>query len=550
MSGGISLRVSSLRITLAARATALIAGAVAVLSLPARAQAPSVANASATREATPPPPPVAREFRAAWLSPVASNNSDWPSRPGLSADSQKAELIALLDRAKAVGLNAVILHVRMAGDAIYPSKLAPWSAFLSGTSGVAPQPAYDPLAFAISEAHARGLQLHAWFNPFRAMLPVFAGRAAASHVTRAHKSWIRPYGTQTWIDPGLPAARAAVLASIMEVVDKYDVDGVHIDDYFYPYRERETIVRRVGKGKKRHKVYITRDRAFPDAASWKTYGRPKGWTDRDAWRRNNVDVFVRQMYEGVKKRKPWVLVGVSPFGIWRSGVPQGVTGLDAYQEIYADSRKWLREGWLDYVVPQLYWPLESTQNRFERLDEWWHTQNPQGRHIWPGLYTEQEDAGRGGFGTGAIAAEIEWLRAFDAREGVPSGHVHFRIGAMSTNLDALGARLRTVAYDQPALVPASPWLGASAPAAPTVLRDSTGLVASPGDKAPVMWWLVRRQADSVTWHSQLIRAVPGVHLLLGSELASEDRVWVSAIGRDGRESAPVRWAACGVPTEC
>ena len=532
------------------RATSLAFGLVAALSLFARAQAPSVASARATRvEAPVPPPPIAREFRAAWLSPVSSNNgSDWPSRPGLSADTQKAELVALLDRAKAVGLNAVILHVRMAGDAVYPSKLAPWSAFLSGTSGVAPQPAYDPLAFAIGEAHARGLQLHAWFNPFRAMLPVFAGRAAASHVTRAHRSWIRPYGTQTWIDPGIPAARSAVLASIMEVVEKYDIDGVHIDDYFYPYRERETIVRRVGKGKRRHKVYITRDRAFPDAASWKTYGRARGWSDRDAWRRNNVDVFVKQMYEGVKKRKPWVLVGVSPFGIWRSGVPEGVTGLDAYQEIYADSRKWLREGWLDYVVPQLYWPLESAQNRFERLDEWWHTQNPQGRHIWPGLYTEQEDAAR--WSSGAIAAEIAWLRAFDTKEGAQTGHVHFRIGALSTDAAALGDRLRAAAYDEPALVPETPWLGTAAPAPPTLLRDSTGLVAAAGNRTPVVWWLLRRQADSTQWHAQLVRAVPGTHLLLDREIADGGRVWVSAIGRDGRESPPASWPACGAAAEC
>jgi uncharacterized lipoprotein YddW (UPF0748 family) len=528
-----------------ARAT-LLASALGVGHGVARAQTPS-AESVATRQAPVapvPPPPLSREFRAAWLSPVTSNEGgDWPSRAGLPADSQKAELVALLDRAKAVGLNAIILHVRMASDAMYPSRLAPWSAFLSGTSGVAPEPAYDPLAFAIAEAHARGLQLHAWFNPFRAMLPNFAGHAAPTHVTRAHKSWIRQYGTQTWIDPGIPAARNAVLASIMEVVDRYDVDGVHIDDYFYPYRESETITRRIGKGRHRHTIRITRDRVFPDNASWKAYGRAKGWSDRDAWRRANVDDFVKRMYEGVKQRKPWVLVGVSPFGIWRSGIPQGVTGLDAYTEIYADSRKWLREGWLDYVVPQLYWPLESVQNRFERLDEWWHTQNPMGRHIWPGLYTEKEDATRNSWDRGSIAAEIAWLRAFDARDGVPTGHVHFRIGAMSTDSAALGSRLRSAAYDEPALVPASPWLVQGTPAAPSVLRDSTGLVAAPGDKTPVLWWLVRRQAADGTWQSQLVRAVPGGHLLLAEELSTAGAVWVSAVGRSGVEGPAAFWAA-------
>jgi uncharacterized lipoprotein YddW (UPF0748 family) len=224
--------------------------------------------------------------------------------------------------------------------------------------------------------------LHAWFNPFRAMLPIFAGKAAPSHVTKKHPEWIRKYGTQTWIDPGDPAARKFVLETILDVVKRYDVDGVHIDDYFYPYRESRTITRRVRGRRVREK----RDIEFPDDKTWKKYGKARGWTNRDAWRRANIDDFIETLIS-VKAIKPATLVGISPFGIWRSGTPAGVTGLDAFNEIYADSKRWLTEGWMDYMAPQLYWQLDGTQGRFLALDAWWRTVNPLGRYLWPALYT-------------------------------------------------------------------------------------------------------------------------------------------------------------------
>src|SRR4051812_1435730 len=299
------------------------------------------------------PPPVPREFRAVWATPIWDRGfQDFPSKPGMTPDQQRAEIRTMLDRSASLGLNTVIMHVRMAGDALYPTRYAPWSAFLSGKSGTGPEPAYDPLAFAVEEAHARGLQLHAWFNPFRAMLPNFAGKASLSHVTRKHPEWIRTYGSQTWIDPGDPAAREYVRETILDVVKRYDVDGVHLDDYFYPYRESRVVTRRV-KGKRvRSRVELD----FPDDKTWKKYGRVK-FSDRDAWRRDNINDFVEALYKGVKKIKPAMIVGISPFGIWRPGNPPGISGLDAFSEIYADSRRWLREGWLDYLVPQIYWEI-------------------------------------------------------------------------------------------------------------------------------------------------------------------------------------------------
>ena len=481
------------------------------------------------------PPPVARELRGVWVTPLdAMTGPDWPSRPGLTPDQQRAEFRTLLDNAKAIGLNAIVLHVRTAGDALYPSQLVPWSAFLSGKSGVGPKPAYDPLAFAIAETHARGMQLHAWFNPFRAMLPVFAGKAAATHVTRAHKSWIRNYGTQTWIDPGEPAARAAVLKQILDVVDRYDIDAVHLDDYFYPYRERQTVIKRVNG----RRVRVREDIPFPDAATWKKYGgAARGYRDRNDWRRANIDKFVEQLYKDVKARKPWVLVGISPFGIWKSGTPEGVTGLDAYGEIYADARKWLVEGWVDYMAPQLYWPIDGEQRRFTSLDDWWRTQNPKGRAIWPGLFAAQVAVRRQGWSGNEMPAQVERLRYTRERSSESNGHIHFRMGALLRDYHAIGERLRTTVYAEPALFPATPWLGGAPPAAPRVTPiggDAIQLV--PGDSIHVAWWMIQTLGLDGRWRMTLRR---GTERRLDFNTLGDlggHRVAVTAVDRVGQIS--------------
>jgi uncharacterized lipoprotein YddW (UPF0748 family) len=479
------------------------------------------------------PPPVPRELRAAWVTPIWDRGfRDWPSVAGLSADAQRAELRTTLDRAAAAGLNAVILHIRVAGDAFYPTRYAPWSALLTGASGVAPSPAYDPLAFAIEEAHARGLQLHAWFNPFRAVLPNVPGKLAATHVTRAHPEWIRKYGTQTWIDPGDPAARKFVLETMLDVVKRYDIDGVHLDDYFYPYRESRIVTRRV----RRRRVRERREIVFPDDRTWKKFGRAKGWTNRDAWRRANIDAFVESLYKGVKDLKPTVAVGISPFGIWRSGTPPGVTGLDAYDEIYADSRRWLREGWLDYITPQLYWEVSGVQDRFRALDAWWRTQNPRGRFIWPGLYTSRVYGGGDTWPLGEISEQIETIRATRAGTTDLPGHVHFRLAALFADNGRLAARL-AADYAEPALVPAFPWLGSRPPAAPRVTVVGTdgppAVMISPGDSVRVRWWLIQTRGRDGKWTSSLRPAGEG-QLTAGSfGTVDPDEVAVTAIGATG-----------------
>jgi uncharacterized lipoprotein YddW (UPF0748 family) len=482
------------------------------------------------------PPAPAHEFRAAWLSPVGGGGQgDWPSRPGLPADSQKAELRALLDRAQAMRLNTIIFHVRTAADALYPTPHAPWSAFLTGVSGG--DPGYDPLAFVIQEAHARGLQLHAWFNPFRAMLPNFEGRAAPNHLTRTHPEWIRRYGRQTWIDPGEVTARNEVIAAILDVVRRYDIDGVHIDDYFYPYQENERIKKKVGK---RH-VTVTRVIPFPDDQSWKRYGLAQGWTNRNDWRRHNVDDFVQTLYNAVKQEKPWVLVGISPFGIWRSGVPAGITGLDAYSEIYADSRKWLREGWADYFVPQLYWPLNGKQYRFTTLDSWWRQpeQNPQGRYVWPGLAAMHLKLS--GWEEAELASQITTIR--ETRAGSPEvpGHVHFRISSFDVGDGMAAQRLQKMVYSDFALVPPFPWLNQPLPAAPTVLTPIEAihpirqLLVIPGDSVPVTWWLVQTPTPNNEWTSTLHRATGDTTSIMIVDIPPSTPIAVRGINRAGQE---------------
>jgi uncharacterized lipoprotein YddW (UPF0748 family) len=464
---------------------------------------------------------------------------DWPSATTLSPDSQRAELRALLDHAAADRLNAIILHVRLAADAFYPTTFAPWSAFLTGKSGEGPRPAYDPLAYAVDEAHARGIQLHAWFNPFRAMLPIFAGKAARSHVTRTHPEWIRKYGSETWIDPGDPAARSWVIDGMLDVVKRYDVDGIHIDDYFYPYLESRTVTRRMRGKRVRTRVTIP----FPDDRTWKKYGKAKGWTDRDAWRRANIDDFVHTLYTRTKAIKPAMLVGISPFGIWRSGTPPGVKGLDAFSEIYADSKRWLAEGWLDYIAPQLYWQVDGTEDRFRALDAWWRTVNPLGRSIWPALYTSHVYGERDRWPLDAIETQIAFLR--DARAGTTevNGHIHFRLAALFADSDAVSRTLSGLYADR-AIVPAFPWLNPSVPAPPMVtvvsaVNDGTraSFTVAPGDSVHVRWWLIQTRGRDGEWTTTLRPAGGGqlAALALGTE--DPDEVAVTAISATGVASA-------------
>ncbi|HUH11946.1 MAG TPA: family 10 glycosylhydrolase, partial [Longimicrobiales bacterium] len=270
------------------------------------------------------PPEVRRELRGVWIATVS--NIDWPSRAGLPPDSARAELRARIQRVAELGMNAIVFQVRPAGDALYASELEPWSEYLTGAQGRAPEPAWDPLAFAVEEAHARGIELHAWFNPYRARHPSARSEVAEGHLARRRPELVKTYGTHLWMDPGEPEVREHTLAVILDVVRRYDVDGVHLDDYFYPYKERDSAGAIID---------------FPDSASYARFRAAGGSLPREEWRRLNVDGLIERLYAQVKREKPWVKVGISPFGIWRPGYPAQIQGFDAYDQIYADARRWL-----------------------------------------------------------------------------------------------------------------------------------------------------------------------------------------------------------------
>jgi uncharacterized lipoprotein YddW (UPF0748 family) len=368
------------------------------------------------------------------------------------------------------------------------------------------------------------------------MLPNFAGKASASHVTRKHPEWIRKYGSQTWIDPGEPAARKHVLETILDVVKRYDVDGIQLDDYFYPYRETRTVTRRVRGRRVRTRVALT----FPDDKTWKKYGRPH-FSDRDDWRRDNINDFLESLYKNVKAVKPSVAVGISPFGIWRPGNPPGITGLDAFEEIDADSRRWLREGWLDYLAPQLYWEVNGTQHRFSVLDQWWRTQNPMGRHIWPGLYTSHVYGGSDRWPMSEIPRQIAEIRNARIGSADSPGHIHFRLGALFADNNRLAMTLSDI-YQERAIVPAYAWLGATVPAAPVVtpvVSDGPpSFTIAAGDSARVRWWLIQTRGSDGAWTMNLRPAGEG-RLAAGAFGTSDpDEIAVTALSPTGVASEP------------
>ncbi len=499
--------------------------AIVVLALSSAAQlaaqqGPSVPEPCPLADATCVPPTMPREFRGLWIASVG--NIDWPSRPGLPPDVARRELRELLDRAKASGLNAVIFQVRPSGDALYSSALEPWSEYLTGQQGIAPRPWWDPLAYAVAEAHRRGLELHAWFNPYRARHTTAKSPLSPRHIAVARPELVRTYGRQRWMDPGHPAVRAHAVRVVLDVVRRYDIDGVHIDDYFYPYRERDRRGRPI---------------EFPDDETFRAYRASGGALGRDDWRRENVNALVRELYAGIHSAKPWVKFGVSPFGIWRPGFPQSIVGFDAYNELYADARKWLQEGWLDYFSPQLYWPVAQVGQEYPILLRWWAEQNAFGRHLWPGNYTSKVgETSRTAWRAGEIEQQIIATRA----EAGASGNVHFSATVFLQNRDSLATRLARSVYMLPALVPASPWLSVAPQGEPSVqlIRAANGAWSArvtPATEEIPRWWLVQTRVRDGSWRSTLmsgaLRDLP--------ISAAADRVAVRAVDRAALESPMV-----------
>ena len=467
------------------------------------------------------PPALTRELRAVWVATV--NNMDWPSKSDLTTAQQQQELLAILDRAATLRMNAIVFQVRPEADALYASSYEPWSRYLTGRQGRPPNPLWDPLTFAVAEAHKRGIELHAWFNPYRVAFQKDS-ITSRTHVSRQRPSLVVPYAQYLWIDPGKPEARRRFIRTVLDVVKRYDIDGVHIDDYFYPYPEIDAAKRRI---------------EFPDARTYAAYRRSGGRLDRSDWRRRNVDVLISEFYAAVKSEKKWVKVGISPFGIWRPGFPATTTaGIDQHEELFADVRKWLREGSLDYVAPQLYWPVRPPDQSYPVLLKWWVEENLKHRHIWPGLALYKLPiTGPRKMSPDDIVEEIQITRETPGA----TGHVLFNAKVLMDNVEGIADRLATM-YAEPALVPASPWLDKSAPPRPIarIVHDTTSGVSTlrlaPAAAAdPVRHWAVQSRVNGA-WRTTLLPGSDRTYILKDENTA--DYISVVAVDRAGNASDP------------
>src|SRR5690554_172675 len=389
-----------------------------------------------------------REFRGVWIATVA--NIDWPTRQGMPAAQQRAELIAILDAHQRAGINAIMFQIRPGADALYGKSREPWSAFLSGTQGRAPSPVYDPLDFAIKEAHSRGMELHAWMNPYRATFNS-ASNVAPDHITRKKPEWFFTYGGKKYFNPALPEVRSYISSVVMDVVRNYDVDGIHFDDYFYPYPEKNPI---------------------PDAKEFRQYGH--GFSSVDDWRRNNVDQLIKSVSDSIFAEKKYIKFGISPFGIWdnKRDHPLGseTAGFSGYRQLYADARKWTEEGWIDYINPQIYFPFNYRAAAYEVLVDWW-AKNSFGKHLYigHGAYRASEN-GQGWRERDQIPRQITHLRENDQVHG----SIYFSSKSLTNNMAGLRDSLQYTYYRHKSLPPLMPWKDSTPPIAPRGLTVRAG----------------------------------------------------------------------------
>ncbi|WP_189187921.1 glycoside hydrolase family 10 protein [Streptomyces albiflavescens] len=375
---------------------------------------------------------AASELRGMWLATVSYR--DWPSGPGLTAAQQRAELLGHLDTAVRLRLNAVIFQVRPTADAFWPSPYEPWSQYLTGVQGE--DPGWDPLGTAVTEAHARGLELHAWFNPYRIANHTDPARLVANHPAREHPDWVVPYGGKLYYDPGLPQVRGFVQDAMLDAVRKYEIDAVHWDDYFYPYP--------------------VAGQAFDDDATYAVHGA--GFPDRAAWRRDNIDSLVLEMAARIKEIRPAARFGISPFAVWRNagtdelGSPTRA-GVQTYDDLYADTRKWVRERWIDYICPQLYWNIGLAAADYAQLLPWWSAvAEGTGVLLYVGeaLYKAGDPAQ-----PGAWQDPAELSRHLTLARDYPQVRGHAFFSAREVGADRIGAMARVVAdhYQRPAKTP-------------------------------------------------------------------------------------------------
>ena len=466
-------------------------------------------------------PEAEREFRAAWVATVA--NINWPSKRGLTSQEQQKECITLLDFLQAHHFNAVIFQVRPQADALYQSALEPWSYYLTGEVGKAPDPFYDPLQFWIEAAHDRGMELHVWLNPYRSHHKDGGPLSDKSIVkTKPQLSVFLKEG-YWWMDPAKKETQDHSTAVVMDLVKRYDIDGVHFDDYFYPYPSYN----------------LGAD--FPDDESWAAYQKSGGKLSRGDWRRDAVNTFIEQLYSKIKAEKKWVKFGISPFGIWRPGFPSSIEGFDQYDQLYADARLWLNKGWLDYFAPQLYWSINDIPHSFPVLLQWWAGENKLNRHLWPGI---SDYKGGGEKNSDETINEIMVSRGLLPQS---KGDIHWSISALTQNPDVAKAVLDGP-YKKRALVPPSPWLDDVPPSMPEVTVKKEGADVSlswnTANDKDVFQWVVYYKYGGKWDYTILDRKTQTITLKKqqGEKPLMLTSIAVTAVDRTGNESDRKEWS--------
>ncbi len=412
-------------------------------------------------------PKVEREFRGAWIASVA--NINWPSRKDLTTDEQKKEVIGILDKLKNDNFNAVIFQARPQCDALYKSSIEPWSYYLTGNQGKAPDPYYDPLEFWIDEAHKRGMELHVWLNPYRAH-HIAGGEVTEFSVVEKHPDWVvKLKEGYWWLDPSKKEVQDYSNSVVVDIINRYDIDGIHFDDYFYPYPS------------------YNNEEDFPDDESWKNYLNNGGTLSKSDWRRENINVFIQRVYKSIKEIKPNVKFGLSPFGIWRPKHPESIEGFDQYDKLYADAKRWINEGWVDYWVPQLYWKINTIPQSFPVLLGWWKNENLKNRHFWPGINIDREN---NELNNSEVINQIMIVRGM-----LPDspGNLFWSVGPILTNKE-LSDAIVNGPYKKQALVPQTPWFKNTPLASPEIItlkeNDMIKISWSHENNKNVFKWIV------------------------------------------------------------
>jgi uncharacterized lipoprotein YddW (UPF0748 family) len=428
------------------------------------------------------------EFRGAWIATV--ENIDWPSKRSLSVEEQKAEFIRIAEMHRRNGMNALIVQIRPSADAFYPSTLEPWSEYLSGKQGLPPSPYYDPLQFMIEETHKRGMEFHAWLNPYRAVFNILRSSVAPNHISKQNPEWFVTYGDKKYFNPGIPEVRAHVAAVVEDIVKRYRIDAIHMDDYFYPYK--------------------IPGREFPDQSTFLKYG--KGMA-KDEWRRSNCDSIIVLLQKTIRKTNPKVKFGISPFGVWRNKHqdPMGSetrSGPTNYDELHADVLLWLQKGWIDYIVPQLYWERGHVLASYDILLRWWNEHSYE-RHLYIGHGIYRAGSNTAWKNRNEIPEQIKALRTHENVQG----SIYYNSSAFNKNPNGWNDSLQQNYYRYPALVPPMPWIDNTIPPQPLVEKanEHTYKLAYKGEEKikgfAVFIHQGKEEADFA--NSQLILFIPG-----------------------------------------